>query len=291
VAVCYSSPAGIGFNGDLFAHTTELELSIAAMRAWNDWYLEEWVASAPERFVPVGCTSYLDPAAGAAEVRRNAARGFKGVVFRDPADLGLPWLGSRQWDPLFEACSQTGTVLIHHTEASRYRPRRDHPPTPPYPYGMQTAPFQSNAMDFLNAWLWGGVWTRLPDLRVLISESGGSWLPHLIGRIDWALQHSLLHREGWPDFGASALDVIRRSVVFSTLEVDTAVTLHDQLGVGGWMIEDDYPHAESMWPETSAFYTAAMAGLDPGAAEALAWRNASALFRHPMPSRPGQSGR
>lgn len=283
VAVCHSSPVGIGFNGDLFAHTDEAELSLAAVRAWNDWYHEEWIAAAPDRFVAVGCVGYLDPRTGAAEVRRNAARGFKGAVFRDPADLGLAWLGSPEWDPLYAACAETGTIVIHHTEVSRWRPRRDRPQRTPYPYGMQSVPFQSNAMDFLNAWLWGGAWARFPGLKVLISESGGSWLPHFVGRVEWMLRHSLLHREGWPDPRRSPLDAIRGSVAFSTQEVDTVRAVEDALGIGGWMIEDDYPHAESMWPDTAPFYAKAMAGLPAHAAERLSWRNASELFRHAMP--------
>ena len=283
VAVCYSSPVGIGFNGDLFAYTDEPELAAASVRAWNDWYHEEWIASAPDRFVAVGCTSYLDARAGAAEVRRNAARGFKGVVFRDPADLGLSWLGSPEWDPFYAACAETCTILVHHTELSRWRPRRDRPQQTPYPYGMQSVPFQSNAMDFLNAWLWGGAWARFPALKLLISESGGTWLPHFVGRVEWMLRHSMLHREGWPDSDLTPLEAIRRSVVFSTQEVDTARTLAVDLGVGGWMLEDDFPHAESVWPETAAFYARALAGLAEDDAERLAWRNASDLFRHPLP--------
>lgn len=283
VAACFSSPAGIGFNGDLFFHAKDPELGHAAMRAWNDWHLEEWVAAAPDRFVPVGCASYLDPEVGAQEVRRNAARGFKAVVFRNPPDLKLPWVGTGYWDPFLRACEETQTVIIHHTESLPWWPERDK--RYPFPHGMGSTLFQSAAMDFLNSWLWGGVSVRFPKLRIMIAESGGSWIPHLLRRIEWELEYSPLHGGGWPDQSLTAVDMIRRTFVFSTLEVDQAVELQAKFGIGGWMIEDDYPHAESVWPETASHFGAMFEDLDPTLVEELAWKNAASLFRHPMPQR------
>ncbi|ABW15708.1 amidohydrolase [Parafrankia sp. EAN1pec] len=103
VVACTSYPAGMGFAGDLFAKGKDPEVGLAAMRAWNDWYHEDWVGACPSRFVPVGCTWYLDPSVAAAEVYRNAERGFRGVSFRNPTDLGQPWLGSGHWDPFLRA--------------------------------------------------------------------------------------------------------------------------------------------------------------------------------------------
>ena len=56
------------------------ELGLACVRAWNDWFVEEWCAPHPERFVPVGITFLADPELAAAEIRRNAERGVPGGV-------------------------------------------------------------------------------------------------------------------------------------------------------------------------------------------------------------------
>ena len=62
------------------------------MRAWNDWYLEPWVAAAPDRFIPIQATWYDDAKVAAAEIYRNAERGFQGVMLRNPTDFGrLAW--------------------------------------------------------------------------------------------------------------------------------------------------------------------------------------------------------
>ena len=284
VAAVFSSPASMGFNADLFFKAKDPDLGNEAMRAWNDWNFEEWVGVNPERFVPVGCTSYFSAADAAAEVYRNAARGFKAVVFRNPVDLGGQWVGTGYWDPFFRACEETQTVIIHHTEALPWWPMRISPEVTPNPYGMSTTMFQSAAMDFVNSVIWGGIPVRFPKLKIHIAESGGSWIPHLLKHMTWATQFSVLTKAGWPDPACTPLDLLKRTFVFSTLELDLAIELSEKYGIEGWMIEDDYPHCESVWPNTKKHFGEVLGSLDADSFERFAWKNASELFRHPMPA-------
>jgi len=187
VVAATMDPGGMGFAGETMSMTDDPELSFAVVRAWNDWYHEEWVSAAPDRFIPVGYVSYLDPDQAAAEVRRNAERGFKGVAFRDPADLNLLWVGTGHWDPLLRACEETSTVLVHHTEPVPWM--KGAPPeiagSAPYSYPMGQTLYQLEAAQFMNSMLFGGALTRFPALKVLIAESGGSWLPHYLRRAKW----------------------------------------------------------------------------------------------------------
>lgn len=279
VAAVMSSPASMGFNGDLFAAAEDGELGNELVRAWNDWYFEEWISVSPERFVPVGFMSYLDPEEAAKEVRRNALRGFKAVTFRNPTDLGRDWVGTGYWDPFFRACEETSTVVTHHTESLPWRPRRINP----IPYGMGTTLFQSNAMEFVNSMMWGGIPVRFPKLKVHVAESGGSWIPHLLKHMTWCTEFTAFTREGWPDPNSTPIDLLRRSFVFSTLELELAIELEEDYGITGWMIEDDYPHCESVWPNTEKHFGQVLKAVDKTRFEQLAWRNASDLFRHPMP--------
>ena len=285
VAVCYSAYAGMGFGGDLFAHTDDLELAHASIRAFNDWMHEEWVAADPTRFVAVGVLSYRDPVEAAREVRRNAARGFKGVLFRNPLDLGLAWTGDPVWDPLFRACEETGTILVHHTNALEGWPARAPAGSVQPPYGSVSVPFQVSALDTVNSFLWAGIGHRFPGIRILISESGGSWLPHLIRRIDWALGWAPMFADGWPDPKVGPAEALARNFAFSTLEADQAKLIEKDHGISCWMLEDDYPHMESVWPETANHFARQLAGEPADFTERFLWRNGSELFRHPMPAR------
>lgn len=277
-AVCSSSPATMGFGCDLFARTDDPELGIATMRAWNDWVIEEWVAADPDRFVPIQATWYRDPVVAAAEVRRNAERGFKGVTFRNPTDLDEPTIASGHWDPFLRACEETGTVLYHHTDDQA------HWRNPGQPYAFCSILFQFAAAETVLHWIWGGLSTRFPNLRVTVGESGGSWIPHLLKRMDWSLGFSPAHAEGWPEPGATPLELLKRSFVFSTFEVDTAVALQDEFGIEGWMFESDYPHFESFWPNSREHFARELAHLSPARVREFTWENVSRLYRHEVPA-------
>jgi len=50
------------------------------------------------------------------------------------------------------------------------------------------------------------------------------------------------------------------------------------------MIEDDYPHCESVWPNTKKHFGKILGSLDADTRDRLEWKNASELFRHPVPA-------
>ena len=75
---------------------------------WNDWHLEEWAGSYPDRIIPCQIPYFLDPEIGAQEIYKNAERGFKAVTFSEgPHLLGLPSMHTGHWDPIMRACAET----------------------------------------------------------------------------------------------------------------------------------------------------------------------------------------
>src|SRR6185436_4829097 len=109
-----------GFCGAVFSGVADGELGAACARAWNDWLFDEWYLRYPERIVPLGITCLADAEMAAGEIRRNAARGFTSVTFPErPHAVGLPSLWDREhWDPIMQACSETGTVISLHVGSS-----------------------------------------------------------------------------------------------------------------------------------------------------------------------------
>ena len=49
------------------------------------------------------------------------------------------------------------------------------------------------------------------------------------------------------------------------------------------MVESDYPHADSSWPDTQAVLGAALGHLPDAELHAITHGNAARLFRHPLP--------
>ena len=123
----------------------------------------------------------------AAEVRANAARGFKAVSFPEfPAQLGLPSIFSGSWDPFFAACEETETVVCLHTGSSAWAPL----PSPDPPFELLPTLFPVNALLAAGEWLWSGVPCASPSCKVAMSEGGIGWVPMLMDRADYVLEHS-----------------------------------------------------------------------------------------------------
>ena len=73
-SLCFPSLIA-GFAGTVFARTSDPELGLACVRAWNDWMHEEWAGAAPDRLLANQLPWLGDPEIAAAEVRANAASG------------------------------------------------------------------------------------------------------------------------------------------------------------------------------------------------------------------------
>ena len=89
-----------GFSGRVFSRRQDPELGLAVTRAFNDWVYEAWWQPYPDRIIPCGITYLADPVEAAAEVRRNAERGFRSVTLPErPHRIGLPSIFTDYWEP------------------------------------------------------------------------------------------------------------------------------------------------------------------------------------------------
>ena len=281
-SLCFPSLVA-GFCGSVFMRSDDKELGLACMRAWNDWHIEVWAGTYPERIIPLQLPWLADLETGAAEIRANAARGFKAVSFPEfPAQLGLPSIFSQEWDPYFAACAETGTVVCLHTGASAWAPL----PSPGPPFELLPTLFPVNALIAAAEWLWSGLPVRVPDLAVALSEGGIGWVPMLLDRVDYVLAHSASGNESgaWhSDLLPS--DVLRRNFWFCSIDDPSLVDLRHVIGVDHIMVESDYPHADSTWPDTQAVLEKTLGSLPEAELRLMAYGNAATLFRHPLPDK------
>lgn len=279
-SLCFPSLIA-GFAGTVFARTSDPELGLACLRAWNQWMHEEWAGAHPGRLLANQLPWLLDPAVAAAEVRTNADRGFVAISFpENPVDLGLPSMHTDHWDPLLRACEETQTVVCLHNASSSWTAAR----SPHAPLELYTTLFPVNAMVAAADWLWAGIPTRFPKLDVAFSEGGISWVPMLIDRIDYVLDHSATGLSAWTDPSISPTDALRRNFWFCTIDLPTSFALRDHIGVDHIMMETDYPHADSTWPDTQARARADLAGVAPETVRKVTWENAARLFRVEVPA-------
>jgi predicted TIM-barrel fold metal-dependent hydrolase len=280
-SVCFPSLVA-GFCGAVFSRSDDLELGLACVRAWNDWHGEVWAGTHPDRIIPLQLPWLADIELAAEEVRRNAAVGFKAVSLPEfPAQLGFPSIFSGKWDPLFAACAETETVVCLHTGASSWAPL----PSPDPPFELLPTLFPVNGLVAAAEWLWSGAPLRFPDLRVAFSEGGIGWVPMLLDRVDYVLHHSASGSESsaWPS-DLLPSEVAQRNFWFCTIDDPSVLGLRERIGVDHIMLESDYPHADSTWPDTQQVMAEAMGKLPEREMRQMAAENAARLFRHPMPA-------
>ncbi len=279
-SLCFPSLIA-GFAGTIFSKSKDAELGLACLRAWNDWHIEEWAGPHPERIIPLQLAWLNDPEVAAADVYANAARGFKAVSFpENPVDLQLPSVHTDHWDPLLRACAETETVICLHNGSSSWTAAR----SPGAPLELYTSLFAVNAMVAAADWLWARIPTRFPNIKIAFSEGGIGWVPMLIDRIDYVMDHSAVGSNGWDDPTLAPTDALRRNFWFCTIDISSTMALRDHIGIDHISLESDYPHADSTWPDTQPRAAAGLAGFSPEEVRKLTWENASKLFRHPVPA-------
>jgi predicted TIM-barrel fold metal-dependent hydrolase len=279
-SLCFPSLVA-GFCGSVFIRSDDPELGLACLRAWNQWHDEVWAGTFPERIIPLQLPWLADVAVAADEVRANARRGFRAVSFPEfPAQLGLPAIFTRHWDPFFAACEETDTVVCLHTGSSAWAPL----PSPSPPFELLPTLFPVNALIAAAEWLWSGVPLRFPGLDVALSEGGIGWVPMLADRVDYVLDHSASGTESvsWPS-ELRPSEVLKRNFWFCTIDDPSVVDLLPVIGMDHVMVESDYPHADSTWPDTQAVMQSTLGGLDVADLRMVAAGNAARLFRHPLP--------
>ena len=265
-----------GFCGRVFSQCSDPELGLAVTKAWNDWLFEEWYSPYPERIIPLGITFLTDPVEGAAEIRRNAERGFRSVTLPErPHRIKLPSLFGGYWDPIIEACVETDTVISLHVGSSGMY---DFPPEGPF-MQLGATLFGQLSMTACAEWLWSGYAVRHPDLKVAMSEGGIGWVAMLVDRIDNMVERSG-YGLGWDDRPS---DVLRRNFWFCTIDDPSTIDTRHVIGVDHIMAEVDYPHGDGTWPDTQAVVERAWGHLPVDELRKICCENAARLYRHPLP--------
>ena len=279
-SVCFPSFLP-GFCGHRLQLTTkDPELALATVRAWNDWHLEEWAGTRPDRIIPCQIPWLLDPALAAEEIRRNAARGFKAVTFSEaPHLLGLPSLHTGYWDPLMAACEETGTVVNLHVGSSSSSPST----SADAPADVVGVLFFGYAMFAAVDWLFSRIPVRFPELRICLSEGGIGWVPALVDRLEHMTRYSDMYGT-WEGIELTPAEVLHRNFWFCAIEDPSAFPVRDRIGVDRILLESDYPHCDSTWPDTQEVIAREIGHLPAEEVRRITWANASELYRHPVPA-------
>jgi predicted TIM-barrel fold metal-dependent hydrolase len=227
------------------------EALAAAIVVSNDWAKSEIMDSSP-RLLPTAQVSLLSIDDAVAELERAAEMGFRSVFLPTTPPNLSPDYNRDDWEPFWAAAERANVVLAFHIGTDpvdlaggeqiglTYRG----PGGAVLNYTETTFSGQRAAMKMVAS----GALDRHPDLKVLISEGGATWVPFLGDRMtEGYRQHQMMVR---PRLSRTPKEILYSQVYASFQHDETAVAAVTAMGYRNVMWGSDYPHMEGTWGHT-----------------------------------------
>jgi predicted TIM-barrel fold metal-dependent hydrolase len=198
-----------------------------------------------------------------------------------PPYLGLPSIhdANGYWDPLFQACSETGTVVNMHIGSSSKMPST----SADAPAAVGSTLTFNNAMASMTDFLFSGVLHRFPNLKLAYSEGQIGWIPYILERVDDVWNE---HRAwgGVRDLVPEPPSTYWFRQIYGCFYRDRhgLESLH-RIGVNNVTFETDYPHTDSTWPDTQQIFRDQIVDLDDETVYKIARGNAIRMLRLDLP--------
>jgi len=221
--------------------------ALAHCRAYNRW-IEEFCQGSDGRLVPIAHLTLGDPGAAAEELRRAVRAGARGGFLLPFTLDGLPH-GHPQHDPLFAAAEELDVPIAIHTgidpPARSLHHRFDGLTWPEgvlqgiwylqilFPQAVQ----QAFSTFFLHA-----TFDRFPRLKLVVLESGASWLGFWIDRMDAAYKGPLRVTMTLKELPSTY--VRRQCWISADPDEHSLPPIVDYVGADRFLWATDYPHSD-----------------------------------------------
>jgi hypothetical protein len=206
------------------------------------------------------------------------------VTFSEnPEALNMPSIHSGQWDPLFQACSDTGTVLCCHLGSSS----RSAMTSADAPAGVNMTVSSAATVYTLVDLLWATFWTRFPNLKFSLTEGDIGWIPYFL----WRAEHVRERHSGWTkhDFSKTGgpTQIFRDHILVCFIKETIGPKLIDEFNIDNVCWESDFPHSDGTWPNAPEEIVKTLAGLNDEQVAKITHENAMRHYSFdPFKTRP-----
>lgn len=283
-------PTVTRFCGQLFMEASDRDFGLVCLKAYNDWLIEEWCATAPGRYIPLVLIPMWEPKLAVEEMERCAAKGATSFLFSEnPWKLGLPTIHdtSRYWDPVMAAANELEMVVSMHVGSSSEVPQIA--PDVPFMANLTWGAIRTSGA--MLSWLFSGMFQRFPKLKIALSEGEIGWMPYFLERAEQVLdkqRYWVMRGQKFMDHGVdSGIDfdnfdvreTFQKHVFGCFIHDEHGIASIDKIGENNIMCETDYPHSDSTWPNCIEVAKKQIAHLTPDVQYKLLRGNAEALYR------------
>jgi len=261
------------FAGTRFLRAKDKDLALRCIQAYNDFVIEEWCGSAPTRYIPLCIVPLWDVSLAVDELQRVAEKGARSISFPElTAPLGLPSIHTGYWDPFFAVTSDVQLPLSMHIGTSGQVPR----PSPESPDSVYISLFATNSMMTCADYIFSNAFHKFKKLKIALSEGGVGWVPHLKERLDYVWerqrQWDRINRDVRPS------ELFDEHVFGCFIDDEVGISLRNKVGVRNMMLESDFPHSDTSWPNTRKRAEEVLAKVSDEDAYLISERNARQLY-------------
>jgi predicted TIM-barrel fold metal-dependent hydrolase len=243
------------------------ELQSACLRVYNEW-LAEFCAHAPNRLIGIGLYTLSD-LPDVSEVERCAKRGLKGILILASDSNDLPYSDPR-FDPLWQVCSDLRMPISLHK---------------PLVSGMPLTPAMPTMADLqihvvhvveqcITRLVYGGVFQRFPNLKIVSAENDVGWIPNWVNRLDHVHSKMAFSRQ----LKEKPSAYMRRNV-WATFQNDPlGPATWRYFGEDNYMWASDFPHADSTFPHSRKVIAGNFAEVPEQVTRKIVYQNACQLY-------------
>jgi predicted TIM-barrel fold metal-dependent hydrolase len=245
-----------------------------AAAAENEWLISEIQSVAPDRLVPAALMPLVDVEDAVAEIGHAAGLGLKVASLPSGQLPGRGYWNHKEWEPLWAAAEEAGMVIGFHIGTNGDPVKYGGP-------GGAIINYVESARDGIYAAMAlvaSGVFDRHPDLKVLVSEGGATWVPYIGDRMNEAYrQHAVFVR---PPLSRLPKEYLYNNVYASFQHDESAPAALWAMGYQNVMFGSDYPHMEGTFGHTQQTLQEVLADVTPAVRDRITRGTFEELFPH-----------
>lgn len=228
--------------GMLLCNHRDYDYKKACFDAYNEW-IAEYCAAHPDRLIGTGQTAMRSVDEGIEDVRKMKDLGLRGVMM--PGNPQVADYDDPIYDPFWQATLDMEMPLSFHILTSRSDV------VGAAPRGPKINGFLSiirGNQDIMGTFIFGGVFERNPELKIVCVEADAGWVPHYMYRMDHAYDRHRYWLKPGQALSKKPSEYFSEHI-YTTFQDDwVAFRMKDLCNPRRLMWANDFPHSDSTWP-------------------------------------------
>jgi predicted TIM-barrel fold metal-dependent hydrolase len=257
----------------------DAKLQEACFQAYNDW-LFDYCQVAPNRLIGIGAISVYEIDGAVKELERCRKAGMKGAIIWQAPHPDLPFYSdhyTKFWAAAQDLNMPVNLHILTGHSYHKYKEKRKGVESYRGSVNLKLADVASALFELI----FYGVLERFPKLKIVTVENEIGWLPFLLQQ--WDYYYRRFRGVNPPPINKDPSEYFYRQI-YATFFRDTVGGHNlEWWGQDNCMWSNDYPHANSTWPESRKYIERDLGHLSPELKFKLVCGNVARLYDMEIP--------